>query len=65
MMNIRHEVIPFIAIVAAVGSMMKFGSRLDIYLPAADVDVLAIPGDKVRAGETVIARIKPVGGPEE
>jgi phosphatidylserine decarboxylase len=38
--------------------MMKFGSRLDIYLPAADVDVLARPGDRVRAGETVIARIK-------
>lgn len=44
--------------------MMKFGSRLDIYLPAADVDVLAEPGDRVRAGETVIARIKPVGSEE-
>jgi len=41
--------------------MMKFGSRLDIYLPAADVDVLARPGDRVRAGETVIARIRSVG----
>lgn len=41
--------------------MMKFGSRLDIYLPAADVDVLAKPGDRVRAGETIIARIKSVG----
>jgi len=39
---------------------MKFGSRLDIYLPAADVDVLARPGDRVRAGETVIARIKAI-----
>lgn len=38
--------------------MMKFGSRLDIYLPAAKVDVLARPGDRVRAGETVIAIIK-------
>jgi len=38
--------------------MMKFGSRLDIYLPSADVDVLARPGDRVRAGETVIARRK-------
>jgi phosphatidylserine decarboxylase len=38
--------------------MMKFGSRLDIYLPAADVDVLAGRGDRVRAGETVIAQIK-------
>jgi phosphatidylserine decarboxylase len=44
--------------------MMKFGSRLDIYLPAADVDVLAQPGDRVRAGETVIARTKPVGTDE-
>jgi phosphatidylserine decarboxylase len=40
--------------------MMKFGSRLDIYLPAADVDVLAKPGDRVCAGETIIARIKSV-----
>jgi phosphatidylserine decarboxylase len=44
--------------------MMKFGSRLDIYLPAADVDVLARPGDKVRAGETIIARIISVGTEE-
>jgi phosphatidylserine decarboxylase len=40
--------------------MMKFGSRLDIYLPADDVDVLAKRGDRVRAGETVIARIKAI-----
>lgn len=38
--------------------MMKFGSRLDMYLPAADVDVSIKPGDRVRAAETVIARIK-------
>jgi phosphatidylserine decarboxylase len=44
--------------------MMKFGSRLDIYLTAADVDVLAKPGDKVRAGETIIARIISVGTKE-
>jgi len=41
--------------------MMKFGSRLDIYLPAADIDVLARCGDRVRAGETIIARIKQCG----
>lgn len=41
--------------------MMKFGSRMDIYLPAADVDVLTRPGDRARAGETVIARIKSTG----
>ena len=39
--------------------MMKFGSRLDIYLPEADVNVLVKPGDKVRAGETVVAQMKP------
>jgi len=38
--------------------MMKFGSRLDMYLPAVDVDVLVSEGDKVRAGETVVARLK-------
>jgi phosphatidylserine decarboxylase len=38
--------------------MMKFGSRLDIYLPSAEADVLVVPGARVRAGETVIARIK-------
>ncbi len=36
--------------------MMKFGSRLDIYLPADDVRVLVTPGTRVRAGETVVAR---------
>jgi phosphatidylserine decarboxylase len=41
--------------------MMKFGSRLDLYLPAVDVDVLAKRGDRVRAGETVIARIRSIG----
>jgi phosphatidylserine decarboxylase len=40
--------------------MMKFGSRLDIYLPVTDVDVLVKAGDRVRAGETIIARIKSV-----
>ena len=38
--------------------MMKFGSRLDMYLPKDDVEVLAKPGDKVRAGETIVARLK-------
>jgi phosphatidylserine decarboxylase len=40
--------------------MMKFGSRLDIYLPATEVDVLVKTGDMVRAAETIIARIKKV-----
>ncbi len=38
--------------------MMKFGSRLDVYLPAADVEVLVKKGDRVFAGVTAIARIK-------
>jgi phosphatidylserine decarboxylase len=42
--------------------MMKFGSRLDIYLPAADVEVVVRPGDRVRAGESVVAKIKSMPG---
>jgi phosphatidylserine decarboxylase len=38
--------------------MMKFGSRLDVYLPADDVEVLVKKGDRVMAGITAIARIK-------
>lgn len=38
--------------------MMKFGSRLDMYLPVRDIQVLAKPGDRVRAGETVVARLR-------
>ena len=38
--------------------MMKFGSRLDVYFPATDIDVLVKRGDRVRAGETVIARVR-------
>jgi phosphatidylserine decarboxylase len=38
--------------------MMKFGSRMDIYLPADDVEVVIKKGQRVRAGETVVARIR-------
>ncbi len=38
--------------------IMKFGSRLDVYLPEADVEVLVKRGDRVFAGKTIIARIK-------
>ncbi len=38
--------------------MMKFGSRLDMYFPREDVDVVVKRGDKVRAGETVVARLR-------
>jgi phosphatidylserine decarboxylase len=38
--------------------IMKFGSRLDVYLPEADVEVLVKRGDRVFAGKTIIARIR-------
>ena len=38
--------------------IMKFGSRLDVYLPEADVEVTVKRGDRVFAGITIIARIK-------
>ncbi len=41
--------------------MMKFGSRLDMYLPEADVQVLIKPGEIVRAGETIVACLKESG----
>jgi phosphatidylserine decarboxylase len=39
--------------------MMKFGSRLDTYLPRGAVTLSVQPGQRVRAGETVIARVNP------
>ncbi len=38
--------------------MMKFGSRLDMVFPKDDVEVVVSKGMKVRAGETVVARLK-------
>lgn len=38
--------------------MMRFGSRLDMYLPSSRVEVIVKKGDKVAAGMTVVARIK-------
>lgn len=38
--------------------MMKFGSRMDIFLPENNVSVVVKKSDKVKAGETIIARIK-------
>lgn len=37
--------------------IMKFGSRLDIYLPAGEVTPVVKAGDRVYAGLTIIARI--------
>jgi len=38
--------------------MIKFGSRLDVYLPK-NATISVQPGDKVLAGETVIATVHP------
>lgn len=38
--------------------MMKFGSRLDMVFPKDDVEVMVKRGMKVRAGETIVARLK-------
>ena len=38
--------------------MMKFGSRLDMFFPKDDVEVICSKGQKVQAGLTVIARLK-------
>jgi phosphatidylserine decarboxylase len=38
--------------------MMKFGSRLDMYFPKGDISVEVQKGQRVRAGETVVARVR-------
>lgn len=38
--------------------MMKFGSRLDMFFPKDDVEVICSKGQKVQAGLTVIARLR-------
>ena len=38
--------------------LIKFGSRLDIYLPKDKYEVLVMPGQRMIAGETVLARKK-------
>ena len=38
--------------------MMKFGSRLDMYFPKGDIEVVAKIGDQVHAGQSIIATIK-------
>jgi phosphatidylserine decarboxylase len=37
--------------------MIRFGSRMDVYVPA-NSDVLVSPGDHVHGGETVLCRLK-------
>ena len=38
--------------------VMKFGSRIDLFLPP-DTEILVAPGDKVSAGRTPVARLVP------
>lgn len=38
--------------------MMKFGSRLDMVFPKDDIRVVAEPGTRVRAGETIVAYMR-------
>jgi phosphatidylserine decarboxylase len=38
--------------------LIHFGSRTDVLLPAGSVEPLVRPGDRVRAGQTPIARYK-------
>jgi phosphatidylserine decarboxylase len=41
--------------------MMKFGSRLDMYFLNSDVRIVVKKGDRVRAGETVVAILSKKG----
>lgn len=36
--------------------LMKFGSRMDVFVPAAETDLTVVRGDRVVGGETTIAR---------
>ncbi len=37
--------------------MIRFGSRTDVFLPL-DAEILVKPGDRVKGGQTVIAKLK-------
>lgn len=39
--------------------MIRFGSRTELFLPKAQVELLARPGDRVKAGETIVGRWLP------
>lgn len=44
--------------------LMKFGSRMDVFVPP-DAVLAVGPGDRVRGGETIIARIPPGAATEQ
>jgi phosphatidylserine decarboxylase len=37
--------------------MIKFGSRVDLILPADNSEILVHEGEKPKAGETIVARM--------
>ena len=39
---------------------IKFGSRVDVFLPVDAVDIVVRPGDKTTGNKTLIARWKPI-----
>lgn len=40
--------------------LIRFGSRVDLYLPEAEVEILVRPGSPARAGVTPLARWRPL-----
>ncbi len=38
--------------------IMKFGSRLDMYFPESDITAVVRPGERVVAGESIVATLK-------
>ncbi len=36
--------------------MIRFGSRTELFLPKAAVEAQVRPGDRVKAGETIVGR---------
>jgi phosphatidylserine decarboxylase len=42
--------------------LIRFGSRVDVYLPAGATPLVAV-GQRAVAGETVLAELAPPGGP--
>jgi len=38
--------------------LIRFGSRVDVFLPAEQVEICAALGDRVYGGQTVIARVR-------